>query len=130
MFRGAFDRPSNITLFLRTLSRATEDHLWLIQRNTKQTYECPLSHVSSSRQGFQVNCQYLIILSSILWLCNHKNYIVRCLVSLKTALYCWVCQMLHETFSKLLTSIGWQNQASDILTLFCLYFDLRIIWCL
>ena len=38
-------------------------------------------------------------------------------VSFRTALYCWVCQMLHETSFQIINmhSIGGQNRASELL---------------
>jgi len=38
-------------------------------------------------------------------------------VSFQTALYCWVCQMLHETSFQIINmySIGFQNRASELL---------------
>ena len=38
-------------------------------------------------------------------------------VSLQTALYCWVCQILHEAFFQIINmySIGGRNRASELL---------------
>ena len=38
-------------------------------------------------------------------------------VSFQTSLYCWVCQMLHETSFQIINmySIGGQNRASELL---------------
>ena len=51
------------------------------------------------------------------WIYHHSTGFLNYTSVFQTALYCWVCQMLHETYFQVINmySISLQNRASELL---------------